>query len=151
MSTYLVAFVVAKDFDANCKEDESKNVKFCVQSRKSAYNQTQYALEIGLGSLDYFSKNLGIEYPITKMDMVAIPDFSAGAMENWGLITYRENALLYDENHSSNVAKQRVGSVIVHEMAHQWFGNLVTPKWWSYMWLSEGFARYYQYMATHEV
>ncbi|KAL7288625.1 hypothetical protein TKK_0017359 [Trichogramma kaykai] len=142
MSTYLVAFIVA-DFEA------VKDEKFAVWSRRDAVDQSKYALTIGQASQDYFSKHLNISYSLSKMDMVAVPDFSAGAMENWGLITYRETAVLYDENHSSNAAMQRVASVIVHEMAHQWFGNLVTPEWWNYLWLSEGFARYYEYMGTH--
>ncbi|CAB0036672.1 unnamed protein product [Trichogramma brassicae] len=142
MSTYLVAFIVA-DFEA------VKDEKFAVWSRRDAVDQSKYALKIGQASQDYFSKHLNISYSLSKMDMVAVPDFSAGAMENWGLITYRETAVLYDGNHSSNAAMQRVASVIVHEMAHQWFGNLVTPEWWNYLWLSEGFARYYEYMGTH--
>ncbi|XP_011706815.1 PREDICTED: aminopeptidase M1-like [Wasmannia auropunctata] len=85
------------------------------------------------------------------MDMVAIPDFAAGAMENWGLVTYRESRMLYDEMESSVVAQQDVTSVIVHELTHMWFGNLVTPEWWSCLWLSEAFARYFQYFATAEL
>lgn len=85
------------------------------------------------------------------MDMAAVPDFSAGAMENWGLITYRESRMLYDQNTSSDAAKQSVASVIVHELTHMWFGNQVTPEWWGYLWLSEAFARYYQYFGTAQV
>lgn len=82
------------------------------------------------------------------MEMAALPDFSAGAMENLGLLTYRETALLYDEEDSSDIAKQRVATVITHEQAHMWFGDLVTCEWWSYTWLNEGFARYFQYFGT---
>lgn len=86
-----------------------------------------------------------------KLDQVAIPDFSAGAMENWGLITYRERALLYDDNETSNSYRQYIIGVVTHELTHQWFGNLVTCKWWSEIFLNEGFATFFEYMASHEV
>ena len=146
MSTYLVAFVVS---EFSSLTDDSK--KFSVWARPSVINQTAYALKIGPQALELFAKLFDEDYPLPKMDMVAIPDFSAGAMENWGLITYREPRLLYDENVSSARSQQDIASVIVHECLHSWFGNLVTPKWWSYLWLSEGFARYYEYYATAKV
>lgn len=85
------------------------------------------------------------------MDQVAIPDFAAGAMENWGLVTYREQYLLWDDVESTNEDQQLVATIVSHEYAHQWFGNLVTMEWWAETFLNEGFANYFQYFATHEV
>ena len=88
---------------------------------------------------------------IEKMDMAAIPDFSAGAMENWGLLTYRERNLLFEEDSTTLSAQQAIAAVIAHEQAHMWFGDLVTCDWWSYTWLNEGFARFFQYFGTNWV
>jgi len=144
MSTYLVAFVIS-DFDS------FGDVGFKVWSKPSTINQTKYALKIGTEALDLFKKKFNENYPLPKMDMIAIPDFAGGAMENWGLVTYRESRMLYDEKESSAIAQQNVASVITHEITHMWFGNLLTPEWWSYLWLSEGFARYFEYFGTAEV
>lgn len=99
----------------------------------------------------YYEEFFGIEYPLPKMDMIALPDFNAGAMENWGLITYRETSMLFDEAGSSIANKQRVATVVAHELAHQWFGNLVTPKWWDDLWLNEGFASYVEYIGVDKI
>ncbi|XP_072748197.1 putative aminopeptidase-2 [Anoplolepis gracilipes] len=144
MSTYLVAFVIS-EFSSRGQ------VGFKVWSRPSVIDQTSYALKIGTAALELLSNTFQQEYRLPKMDMVAVPDFAAGAMENWGLITYRESRMLYDEKQSSTPAQQSVASVIIHELTHMWFGNLVTPEWWSYLWLSEAFARYFQYFATAEI
>lgn len=144
MSTYLVAFVVS-EFDSLGDD------KFKVWSRPSTANQREYALNIGTAALDLFEAKFNQNYTLPKMDMVAVPDFAAGAMENWGLVTYRESRMLYDDKESSVTAQQSVATTIVHELAHMWFGNLVTPEWWSYLWLSEGFATYFQYFGTAEV
>ncbi|CAL7935733.1 unnamed protein product [Xylocopa violacea] len=144
MSTYLVAFIIS-DF-RSIKVDNFK-----VWARPNAIDQTHYALSIGTQGLKYLSKRFKQDYQISKMDMVAVPDFSAGAMENWGLVTYRESRLLYAEDYTSDLAKQSIASVIVHELTHMWFGNMITPEWWSYLWLSEAFARYFQYFGTAQI
>lgn len=147
MSTYLVAFVISEFEAVKMKRLENFNV----WARPDAIDQAKYALTIGIQGLEYLSNRFQQNYQLPKMDMVAVPDFSAGAMENWGLITYRESRLLYDEPTTSDIAKQNIASVIIHELTHMWFGNMITPEWWSYLWLSEAFARYFQYFATAQV
>lgn len=144
MSTYLVAFAIL-DFHS------FKVGMLTVWTRPGLIHEAYYASKIGSDTLLYLTSLFQQEYELPKMDMVAVPDFSAGAMENWGLITYRESRMLYNENESSVVAQQNVASVIIHEITHMWFGNLLTPSWWSYLWLSEGFARYFQYFGTAQV
>ena len=109
----------------------SNNVTFRIWSRESALEQTKYATSIGPTILEYYEQYFNIRYPLPTQDMIAIPDFSAGAMENWGLVTYRETALLYEPGISSLMNKQYVALVIAHELAHQWFGDLVTMDWWT--------------------
>ncbi|EEF46103.1 puromycin-sensitive aminopeptidase, putative [Ricinus communis] len=146
MSTYLVAIVVGL-FDY-VEDHTSDGIKVRVYCQVGKANQGRFALHVAVKTLELYKEYFSVQYPLPKLDMIAIPDFAAGAMENYGLVTYRETALLFDDKHSAAANKQRVATVVAHELAHQWFGNLVTMEWWTDLWLNEGFATWVSYLAA---
>lgn len=145
MSTYLVAFVVS-DFKEN--KIKKNSIDMSVWTRNELSKHTDYARDIGLEILKAMNDYVNVKYHFNKMEQIGIPDFSAGAMENWGLVTYREKALVHNEDTSSAIEKQDVAGIVAHEFAHQWFGDHVSPSWWKYLWLNEGFANFFQYFIT---
>ncbi|KAG7193589.1 uncharacterized protein KQ657_000660 [Scheffersomyces spartinae] len=153
MSTYLVAwacgdFEYVESFTEGLYHD-NKPLPVRIYTTKGGYiKDAQLALEIAPKIIDYFSKVFDIKYPLKKLDLIAVHSFSHNAMENWGLITYRSTALLYNEAKSEPSYKQKVAYVVAHELAHQWFGNLVTMKWWDELWLNEGFATWVGFTAV---
>jgi aminopeptidase N/puromycin-sensitive aminopeptidase len=137
MSTYLVAFLVG-DFKCVSGESDGTPIRACATPGQE--QKGKFAVEAAEYILHYYNDYFGIKYPMPKLDMIAIPDFEAGAMENFGAITYRETDLLIDEKTASLNQKKNVAVVVAHEMAHQWFGDMVTMQWWDNIWLNEGFA-----------
>ena len=138
MSTYLLAFIVGELKVYETNEFRLPVRVFCTPDKDIDHGH--FSASLAAKTLKFYEEQFDSEFPLPKMDMVAIPDFSAGAMENWGLVTYRVVDLLLDEKTSSASTKQRIAEVVQHELAHQWFGNLVTMDFWDGLWLNEGFA-----------
>ncbi|CAG8500743.1 10650_t:CDS:10, partial [Ambispora leptoticha] len=154
MSTYLVAFIVgdlAYIEKYTSGEHNKEKVLIRVYAINGSENQGEFALDVATKTLEHYSRIFKIPYPLPKLDMVAIPDFEAGAMENWGLVTYRTAAILFDPKASDARFMQKVAYTVAHELAHQWFGNLVTMEWWDHLWLNEGFATWVGYLAIDEI
>ncbi len=147
MSTYLLAWVVGELNKKTAHTKRGVEVNVWATPAQAA-DSLDFAADIAARSIDFYEQYFGVEYPLPKSDHVALPDFSSAAMENWGLITYREIALLTDPANGGISSRQYIASVIAHELAHQWFGNLVTMKWWNNLWLNESFATLMSYLAV---
>ncbi|CAF9915598.1 Aminopeptidase 2 mitochondrial [Imshaugia aleurites] len=148
MSTYLLAFIVG---ELNYIETKAFRVPIRVYATPDKdIEHGRFSVDLAAKTLAFYEKEFDNEFPLTKMDMVAVPDFSAGAMENWGLITYRVVDLLYDEQKSGASVKERIAEVVQHELAHQWFGNLVTMDFWDGLWLNEGFATWMSWYSCNK-
>ncbi|CAI2292767.1 unnamed protein product [Caenorhabditis sp. 36 PRJEB53466] len=154
MSTYLLAIAVLDGYDYVRRL--TRNTTRAIEVRLYAPSdmikgQSEFGLDTAIRALEFFEHYFNISYPLDKIDLLALDDFSEGAMENWGLVTFRDSALLFNEEKASASAKEHIALIICHEIAHQWFGNLVTMDWWDEIFLNEGFANYMEYKCVEEL
>uniref|UniRef100_A0A2A4IYF9 Aminopeptidase n=1 Tax=Heliothis virescens TaxID=7102 RepID=A0A2A4IYF9_HELVI len=154
MSAYLVTFHISEDFTV-IADNQNQARSYRILARPNAVGQGAYALEVGPPLTTWLSEYFGIDYysmqPNIKNDQIASPYWASGATENWGLVTYRELRLLYEEGETNALDKMYIGTITAHELAHKWFGNLITCRWWDNVWINEGFASYFEYFAMDGV
>ncbi|WP_252901390.1 M1 family aminopeptidase [Vulcanisaeta sp. JCM 14467] len=148
MSTYLLYLGIGRFFELR---DRVGNVDVIFATPvRDRVEDGRFAIDVAKGVLDFYSNYFGIPYPLPKLHLIHVPEFAAGAMENWGAITFRETALLVGRG-STELTRRRVAEVVAHEIAHQWFGDLVTMRWWDDLWLNESFATFMSYKAVDKL
>ncbi|XP_045535068.1 membrane alanyl aminopeptidase [Papilio machaon] len=154
MSAYLVTFHISEEFTVIADNNDAAR-PYRILARPNARGQGEYALEVGPPLTRWFEEYFGIDYytmgPDMKNDQIAVPDWASGATENWGFVSYRELRLLYEEGETNALDMKSIATITAHELAHKWFGNLVTCRWWDNVWINEGFASYFEYFAMDGV